>query len=58
MQHMITTHHQVFDNSRENTLDPERQMEHLAFNMELCRRTALLDPQKRNADKIMLLMHM
>jgi hypothetical protein len=55
---MITTHHQVFDNSRENTLDPERQMEHLAFNMELCRRTALLDPQKRNADKIMLLMHM
>jgi len=49
---------QVFDNSRENTVDPDSQMEHLAYNMELCRRTAALDPQHRRADKTMLVMHM
>ena len=46
----------VFDNSRENVVDPDHMIEYLAFNMELCRRTALL--HGRGANKIMLLMHM
>lgn len=46
----------VFDNSRENTLDPDVMVDFLAWNMELCRRTSFLDGQK--ADKLILLMHM
>ena len=46
----------VFDNSRENEADPGAMMEYLAFNMELCVRTAAL--VGRRCDKIMLLMHM
>ena len=46
----------VFDNSRENVNDADVMIEFLAYNMDLCRRTALLDD--RNADKIMLFMHL
>jgi hypothetical protein len=46
----------VFDNSRENATDPEGMMEHLAFNMELAKRTARL--AGKNADKMFLLMHL
>lgn len=51
----------VLDNSRENCTDANAMVEHLAFNMELCARTAfverLADGQPQ-ADKIMLVMHM
>ena len=43
----------VFDNSKENITDTNQMMEFLAWNMELCMRTA-----RAPADKIMLFMHM
>jgi hypothetical protein len=46
----------VFDNSRENMLDSESMIEFLAYNMELCKRTAVL--AGKGTDKMMLFMHM
>ena len=46
----------VFDNSRENDVEPDRMVEYLAFNMELCQRTNQL--AGRNADKLLLFMHL
>jgi len=46
----------VLDNARENSTDANELMEFLAFNMELCQRTALL--AGKGADKIMLFLHM
>ena len=43
----------VFDNSKENITDANQMMEFLAWNMELCMRTA-----QASADKVMLFMHM
>lgn len=46
----------VFDNSRENMSDQESMVEFLAYNMELCKRTAQL--AGKGTDKMMLFMHM
>ena len=50
----------ILDNSRENCNDANAMIEYLAFNMELCMRTAFVHrlPGKPLADKIMLVMHM
>ena len=37
----------VFDNSKENASDPDEMLEYLAWNMELCKRTAR-DPAVRS----------
>lgn len=46
----------VLDNSRENMVEADHMIDYLAYNMELCQRTALLDG--RGADKCLLFMHM
>lgn len=46
----------VFDNTVENADCPEEMIEYLAYNMELCQRTALL--AGKGADKMMLFLHM
>jgi hypothetical protein len=51
----------VLDNSRENCNDANAMVEYLAFNMELCARTAFVgqpDDGQPRADKIMLVLHM
>jgi len=50
----------VLDNSRENCNDANAMIEYLAFNMELCSRTAFVHRPsgKPLADKIMLVLHM
>lgn len=46
----------VLDNSVENSTTATEMIDNLAYNMELCQRTALL--AGRGADKIMVFMHM